>query len=316
MSRTVWIVAGASGFLGRRAIAELELDATIATVAVGRSRPFGESTAGTFEESDLTNKAEWDRILDRFAPAVVLNLAGRTPPADAEALFRDNVALAGALVRSLEAGGRPVRLVHAGSAAELGDVPSNRLPVGEDYDPKPVSDYGRAKREATEIVMSAKAPIVPVVGRLFNLIGPGQPSGQIFGRYARELARMNDLERKSFSVSGLDHRRDFIDVLDAARALVTLAREGRGGSVYHVGTGESRSIGEGLAKLAILSGRLVEFRPDTQALPNGPADSRADIGRIVRETSWRPRRKFEESLTDLWREASRDCLKSPDRSTE
>src|SRR5262249_47033590 len=87
-----------------------------------------------------------------------------------------------------------------------------------------------------------------------------------------------------------------------ARALIALAEQGRAGLVYNVGTGRSRSIGEGLDVLIRLSGREVRVESSSDPSGRGPNDSRADITRITTETAWRPTIAFERSLADLWDE--------------
>ena len=105
------------------------------------------------------------------------------------------------------------------------------------------------------------------------------------------------------TVSDLDSRRDFIDARDVARALIALAERGRPGLVYHVGTGRSQRIADGLDHLIHLSGRRVRIEPDPHLAGRGPSDSRADIRRIVEHTGWRPEIAWEQSLADLWDEA-------------
>ena len=103
------------------------------------------------------------------------------------------------------------------------------------------------------------------------------------------------------SVGDLSAKRDFLDIRDAAEALIALAEQGRGRLIYHVGTGVSRSIGDGLHELIRLSGR--EVRLEESIDRRGPIDSRADIQKITNETDWSPRVLWETSLADLWTEA-------------
>jgi nucleoside-diphosphate-sugar epimerase len=99
----------------------------------------------------------------------------------------------------------------------------------------------------------------------------------------------------------LDTRRDFVDVRDVARALLALALHGGAGQLYHVGTGVSRSVGDGLDDLVERSGRSIVTREDPELMQRpGPLDSRAAIDRIARTTGWEPRISFEQSLQDLW----------------
>ena len=130
-----------------------------------------------------------------------------------------------------------------------------------------------------------------------------RPESQAFGRFARRLAEPGT-DPIRLSVGDLDARRDFIDVRDVARALVALAVEGKAGRLYHVGTGRSHAVRDGLDHLIQRSGRAVTV--EIALVPGarrGPGDSRAAIGRIVAETGWRPAIGWRQSLEDLWDEA-------------
>jgi nucleoside-diphosphate-sugar epimerase len=300
----VWLVTGATGFLGRHVLAALDEEkmSDVQVVASGRHCP-SIWTSSTFLEANLGDLKSVRSAIETYEPEVILHLAGRTPPADADALYRDNTLATVHLLDALRGRGRPARVVLAGSAAELGPVPVEDLPVGEDYPCRPLDAYGLSKWLATAAGLAARAPLDVVIARIFNPIGPGLPASQAFGRFAARLAEP-DPDPLRLSVGDLDARRDFIDVRDVARALVTLAIEGRAGQVYHVGTGRSHRVGDGLDHLIRLSGRTValEVAPPLAAR-RGPGDSRAAIGRIVGETGWRPAIAWRQSLEDLWEEA-------------
>jgi nucleoside-diphosphate-sugar epimerase len=191
---------------------------------------------------------------------------------------------------------RRVRVTMAGSAAELGQVPPSDLPVDESYPCSPIEAYGRSKWLTTIAGMAEKPPLEVVIGRVFNPVGPGLPPTQAFGEFAAGLLAPA-ADPLPLLVGNLDARRDFVDVRDAARALVALAEHGQAGSVYHVGSGVSRPVGEGLDRLIALSGRTAKLIVDPRRLARkGPSDSRADINRITSHTPWRPSIAFEKSL--------------------
>ena len=224
--RPTWLVTGGSGFLGRHLLDRLDRE-PVDVVALGR-RPIGDCPR--FVAADLLDAEGLARALENVSPSVVFHLAGKTPPADSESLDRSNRVATLRLLDALRTLGRPVRLVVAGSAAELGPVPVDRLPVGEDYAARPEGDYGRSKLAATEAAVEAGA----VVARVFNPIGPGTPPSQAFGRFA---ARLVDGDGPmTLQVGDLSTRRDFIDARDVADALIALAIGG-GSGIYHVGTG-------------------------------------------------------------------------------
>ncbi len=87
--------------------------------------------------------------------------------------------------------------------------------------------------------------------------------------------------------------------------MIALALRGQAGLIYHVGTGRSQRVGDGLERLIRQSARSVEVRVDPSLQSRrGPADSCADIDRIVSHTGWHPTVSWEQSLADLWREAA------------
>ncbi|MBI1323552.1 NAD-dependent epimerase/dehydratase family protein [bacterium] len=301
MKVATWLITGSTGFVGRHVVSELAGDPSIRVVGAGRAHQSGNEKLDEYVALETESIDAWMAVYCRFSPRVILHLAGRTPPADRATMFRDNVELTRVILDALTLAGSPVRFVHCGSAAELGDVPVDRLPVDEHCEPNPLTDYGRSKWDAARLVLNSPAPIEPVVGRIFNVIGPGQPANQVFGRYAREFMTTGRNRTEPLVVGGLKNRRDFVDVRDAARGLITLGREGQSGHLYHIGTGVSRSVREGLTILARLSGIDPQFDDDESAA-KGPVDSIADIGRIQRDTSWRPIVTFERSIEDLWRE--------------
>jgi GDP-4-dehydro-6-deoxy-D-mannose reductase len=172
-----------------------------------------------------------------------------------------------------------------------------------------------SKLLATSAGLAAGPPLEVMVARVFNPIGPGLPASQAFGRFAHQLhagtaaaaarQRPADSAPLTLTVGDLDARRDFIDIRDVARAFVALAERGRAGTVYHVGTGRSRRVGDGLDALIRLSGRPVRVDADPSLMRGGPTDSRADIRRVVSDTGWRPEIAFERSLADQWEALSR-----------
>jgi GDP-4-dehydro-6-deoxy-D-mannose reductase len=204
-------------------------------------------------------------------------------------------------LRSLK---KPIRIVISGSAAELGPVETDQLPVDETFRGYPRDAYGRSKALATAAALAEKAPLEVIVARVFNPIGPGTPPTQAFGRFVDRLSEPGP-DPLELDVGDLDARRDFIDVRDVARALLELIARGCPGLIYNVGTGLSHRVGEGLDRLIALSGRAVRVTVDPARLNRrGPADSRANIDRITAHTAWRPAIAWEQSLHDLWHQVA------------
>jgi nucleoside-diphosphate-sugar epimerase len=166
----------------------------------------------------------------------------------------------------------------------------------------PTDSYGRSKWLAASAGLAERSPLEVMVARVFNPIGPGIPVTQALGRFADRLSDP-DADPVSLVVGDLDTYRDFVDVRDVARAMIALALDGHAGLAYNVGTGHSHRVGDGLERLKQLSGRAVQVSLDPVLQRHrGPADSRANIDRILTHTTWRPAISWEQSIDDLWRE--------------
>jgi len=304
----VWLITGASGFVGRHVLDAVKAGVEglprteIEFVALGRRRPTGWPER-SFVAADLNDTSSLRHAVQTISPDFVVHTAGRTPPAPDEELYRTNFWATIHLLGALRALKKPLRVVLSGSAAELGPVDVANLPVNECYRCQPNGAYGRSKWLATTSGLAESSPLEVLVARVFNPIGPGTPTTQAFGRFADRLSDP-DPDPLSLSVGDLESRRDFIDVRDVAQAMIALALRGRAGLVYHVGTGRSHRVGDGLERLIRLSARSVEVSADPSLQSRrGPADSCADIDRIVSHTGWHPSVSWEQSLADLWREA-------------
>lgn len=270
-------------------------------VSLGRRLPAG-CDPRAFVAADLEQPETVARALRRVNPSVVIHAAGRTPPGTPDEFERANTRATLHLIDALRTNRPYARLVVVGSAAELGPVPPHRLPVGEDEPCRPADAYGESKYLATLAALATRGPLEVMVARVFNPVGPGLPSHQAFGRF---VARLLDPCPGPLFVGDLDARRDFVDVRDVATALIALAECGRAGRLYHVGTGRSHGVGEGLLRLYRRSGRNLDVRVDPNlANAPGPRDSTADVRRINGETGWHAAIDFETSLDDLWDEAA------------
>ncbi len=300
-----WLITGATGFLGRHVLDALDTElfregrTGDAILVLGRRCPPGWPEC-RFVRADLNDPIGLREAIGKAAPDHVIHTAGHTPPAADDALYQSNFWATIRLLNALRSLNRRVRVTLAGSAAELGPVPPSALPVAESYPCSPLDAYGRSKLLATIAGLAERPPLELAVARVFNPIGPGLPPTQAFGEFAAQL-RAEVADPLPLLAGNLETRRDFVDVRDVARALVAVSLRGQPRLVYHVGCGQSRSVGEGLDLLVRLSGRSVKLCIDPRRhVRKGPVDSRADIRRIVSHTGWKPTIPFEQSLADLW----------------
>ena len=193
------------------------------------------------------------------------------------------------------------RFVYAASSScyGLADTPTTEDHRIDTRYPYALSKY-QGEQAAFHWHQVYKLPVNSV--RIFNAYGTRSRTsgayGAVFGVFLRQK-----LAGKPFTVVGDGtQRRDFLYVTDVAAAFLAAAETERVGRVYNLGAGDPQSVN----RLVELLGGEVVYIPKR---PGEPDVTHADISRITRELTWRPRVSFEEGVgkilqnIDYWREA-------------
>lgn len=293
------LVTGASGFLGRHLVGLLlQEDYQVAVT----SKTNLKALAGlpvTSLPCDIRDADALALLLKQTAPQVVFHLAGLARGDDLAELLTINVSGTRAL---LEAAGQlrePPRVVIPGSAAEYG-VQSDTAPIHETAVLRPLGAYGVSKAAQTLLGQSyaLRGRLSVIIGRVFNIVGPGEPEAMLCGAIAAQVAGI-EAGRHSpvVRVGNLSPVRDYVDVRDAARALLLLADRGESGSIYNICSGKPHRVEDVVQRLTRLSSVDISLTsdPDRQR----PADipyCLGDPSRIQITTGWRPRIAIEDSL--------------------
>jgi len=277
-----YLVTGAQGFAGRFVCAEiLRSDPQATVVGTGRSielhaaftheitwqeRRFAApltSALRSFDRDryryvrcDLGDENGLDLLAQRSAPDVVIHLAAALRDDAAGILIESNVGGTAALIGALAKLVRKPLLI-LGSSGSVYGLPQS-LPLSEEQRCAPHEPYAMSKLAAELVtrVLTANAGIPAIAARIFNIAGPGQEERHVCGRFAAQAAAiMCGDSPPVLQVGDLRPTRDFIDVRDVARAIVSLAKNGTPGEIYNVATGSEITIGEVLT-LTLRAARL------------------------------------------------------------
>ncbi|MEK7865289.1 MAG: NAD-dependent epimerase/dehydratase family protein [Planctomycetota bacterium] len=292
------LLLGGSGFLGRwlvrTAPGAFPRDSII---TVGR-RPMPDAPEGSHIVADLAVPGAAALLVTTLHPTHVFLVTKRTTGTPEEML-----AIHGDVTQEVVATalGRGLRVIVAGSSAELGPSDGRRTPLDESAPANPVTTYGRCKLDQATTAQRLRgvlgAPEV-VHARLFNLIGPGLPDGLVPADLAR---RVVDAERAGgdVEVGRVDAVRDFLDVRDAADVLWELALSKETG-LFHVGSGVGTRIGDLAASFIAQALRPCRLVP--REVPASPSDvdwQVACIDKVRKATAWEPRTPLVQSVRDM-----------------
>ena len=256
------------------------------------------------------------RLLDRLRPIMVCHLAAQSSAAasfrNPGGTFATNVL--GTLnlleaVRALPDGERPA-LLSVGSCEEYGPQPESAYPLREDAALNPLSPYGVSKVAQTllcrQYVRSYDLPAV--MTRSFSHTGPGHDIRFAFPHFAHQIAAAEAGIGPAEIVTGdLSPVRDFLDVRDVVAAYSLLLKEGRPGEIYHVSSGKSLTIGQGLEILVDGAKCPIAVRRDEDLCR--PSDIPFMVGdntKLRRDTGWKPEREINDTLMDLLNEARKE----------
>ena len=295
---TTVLVTGASGFVGRAAVAALlRRGAEVHAVARRSAKPIGSEH---WHAADLLDQHATRPFVHRIAPDAVLHLAWIVEHGKFWTSI-DNLAWVSAsallATAAYEAGAR--RFVGTGTCYEYGlqdclDCNEHSTAI------RPATLYGIAK-DATRRLIEGFAGQVGLSfawARLFFLYGPCEGEHRLVPSVARALLAGETAKCGSGKVL-----RDFLDVRDAGDALAAMTLGSIKGPV-NVGSGTATSIAAVASTLGSLAGHpnLIALG----ALPDRsdePPRIVADITRLRRETDAQPARQLEAGLRsalDYW----------------
>lgn len=272
------IVTGAGGFAGSHLVRALRAEGW-SVVTLARRGPADRT-------GDLARMP-----LRGLSADVVFHLAGfANPSASFDApleAFEANAVSTARLLREVPAG----RFVIASTCQVYAPGPR---PLPETAPLRPGNPYAASKLWAETLARASGREVV--ILRPFNHTGPGQSGAYVCPRIARQIARAEaGRGPRRLELGELDHRRDFFDVRDMARAYLLAAGRGRPGEVYNVGTGRAVSIRE----IVDLLRARARIPLRVLGLRGAPTVLSADASKFRAGTGWRPLIPLEQTLDDL-----------------
>jgi nucleoside-diphosphate-sugar epimerase len=238
------LVTGSNGFIGSHLAAWLAGRGHDVACLVRRT-----SRTGSLEGLPISRVTGDIRDRDSLGPAVrgrdwIFHVAGIVSAPDRKTYFEVNTEGTRNLVQACLTTGAPDlrKFVFVSSMAAAGPSPPGES-LNEDSPCRPVSDYGRSKLAAEEIVLAARGRLPVTAIRPPNVLGPRQ----------KELADAIRLMRfRLRPVIGTEETKtSVVSVEDLARALVLAAEDPRSvGRVYYVTDGGAYTWREITAAIA------------------------------------------------------------------
>jgi GDP-4-dehydro-6-deoxy-D-mannose reductase len=261
---------------------------------------------------DLCDQAATEALLRDIRPTRIFHAAGYAQVGasfrEVEAAWDGNLTATRRLYEAVVRAGLRPRILFIGSGQVYGGGEDPGRSHDEESPLRPNSPYASSKAAADLLSYQyARNPGLDVVlARPFNHIGPRQAPQFAVASFARQLVAIERGQVAPVLEAGnLSPERDLTDVRDTVAAYLLLMEHGRTGEAYNVGSGRSYPMRLVVQRLVALAGLDVEVRQRPELVrPSDQAVTRADAGKLRRETGWAPRFALDQTLQDTldyWR---------------
>ena len=193
-------------------------------------------------------------------------------------------------------------IVFSSSCAVYGQP--KEIPIKEDFEKKPINNYGWTKLMFEEIMKSCKLNSISL--RYFNAAGAGFGIGEDHDPETHLIPMI--LKNKEIKIYGSDYNtkdgsciRDYIHVLDLADIhLVALESLFKGISgEYNVGTGKGTSVLEIIKICEEITGMKIN-KIISERREGDPAELVGDVNKMYNELGWRAKYDIKDIIKSAW----------------
>jgi len=301
-------VTGASGFVGSHFVPYLHEKGFEIWACYHRHRrrfPF----PVRWVRADLTHYPEVLGLIRQSRPNTVFHLAGQAVSSkswkEPGRTLQLNVAASIFLLEGIVRFASQARVVLISSAQVYGLTFLKKKRVSESDPANPLNPYAASKllMEIAALNFFKAHGVSVVIARALNQTGPGQKETYVLSDFCRQVALMERKKRPPvLKVGNINLTRDFLHVRDSVRAYDLLARRGRAGEIYNVGTGKGIRLSEVLDFLAEESHVRFKVKVLSSRLRrNDPPHAVLDSSKLKR-LGWCPRGSIWDGLRELLQE--------------
>ena len=312
------IVTGGLGFIGSNLI-NLLLKQKFSVINVDKVsyssnfynvKEFEKNKNYKFEKCNLLNKIQLGKIINKYKPKGIFNLAAETHvdrSIDGPRAFIDSNIIGVfnllEVFKSYVVKNKKSKLIHISTDEVYGDVLKGRS--NEEYSYKPSSPYAASKASSDHLVYSyvRTFKIPAIITNCSNNYGPKQHPEKLIPKLI-----YNILNNKSLPIYGNGkNSREWIHVEDHCKALIKIYKNGKIGESYNVGSNKNMNNIEiskillGIANKHFKIGSKVKIHY-IKDRPGHDFRYALDSNIIKKKLNWKPKIKVLPGLekTFLW----------------
>lgn len=274
---------------------------------------------GPFELGDLLNKADIDRVFQKYAPVAVMHFAALSQVGESiqkpDLYWENNLQGSLNLVRSA-VDHDCKNFVFSSTCATYGD--QDNVVLDESCDQYPINSYGASKLAVENMLHNFETAygLKSVIFRYFNVAG-ADPDAEVGEFHEPEthliplILDAIDGKREELTIFGTDYDtpdgtciRDYVHVCDLVDAHVlglNWLLDGRMSRVFNLGTGDGFSVKEVIDHAKHVTNKYVPVI-EGKRRPGDCAKLVSGSSRANKELGWSAdRSNLKQMITDAWR---------------
>ena len=314
------LVTGGAGYIGSHACKALQQSGFIPVTFDNLVTGWRDAVKfGPFEQGDLLNKTDIDRVFEKHSPVAVMHFAALSQVGESiqkPGLYWHNNVMGSLNLIQTAVEHDCMDFVFSSTCATYGE--QDGVVLDENSMQHPINAYGASKRAVENILADYQATygLNQVIFRYFNVAG-ADPEAEI-GEFHQPETHLIPLildavngKRDALTIFGTDYDtpdgtciRDYVHVCDLVEAhLLGLnwLQEGRGSRIFNLGTGDGFSVlqvvrhAEQVTKMPVPIRKGARRLGDCTKLLSGSS-------RAVSELGWSATRSnMKQMITDAWR---------------
>ena len=320
MTQNHILVTGGAGYIGSHACKALQQSGYVPVTLDNLVTGWQDAVKfGPFEQGDLLNRSDIDRVFEKYAPVAVMHFAALSQVGESmqkPGLYWQNNVMGSLNLIQAAVDHGCMDFVFSSTCATYGD--QDNVVLDEHSEQHPINAYGASKRAVENILadFGAAYGLNSVIFRYFNVAG-ADPDG-VVGEFHQPETHLIPLildaingKRDALTIFGTDYDtpdgtciRDYVHVCDLVDAHVLglkWLQSGRGSRVFNLGTGDGFSVRQVIDQAKRVTNRPVPVthgarRPgDCTKLVSGSLRAKTELG-------WSAdRSNLKQMITDAWR---------------